>query len=490
MEPTRRLWAIAGLAVGTAVFAVVLARPLALAGVIVIGAWIISRQYLFSRAVTTLADEITVTHTPATRGVRTDETVPTTLSVTLQTPSALMCVVEGGIPIAASPSDSLEVTVDPQSTTASATVDITWPVAGQHTFEPATLTVTDGLFHEQLSVGSTPTVTVEPRGPRNLHVGEGGDQISTAYGEHDTGRFGSGIEPAELREYVPGDTADRIDWNATARLGTPYVREFDAETDRRTLLFVDHRHSLAEGTAREQKIDYLRELALALTESARQLNDPLGLITIGDEGVTERLAPSTHPDQYTMVRRSVLELDPTGEPTNSHDKRPSQSLRRRKHSGATLADVRRTLAELDNDDSLFAQTLHPFYADRQHYLDRISTKPLYEAVQTSLAKEQGQSFSVICTDDSAPTELLEAVKTAAHSGGTALVLLAPSVLYETGGLSDVERAYERYLDFEELRREIARIDGVTALEVGPGDRLSAVLAAGRDRPVRVGGESI
>jgi len=56
------------------------------------------------------------------------------------------------------------------------------------------------------------------------------------------------------------------------------------------------------------------------------------------------------------------------------------------------------------------------------------------------------------------------------------------VLYEPGGLADLERAYDRYLAFEEFRRELAKLDGVTALEVGPADRLSAVLEAGdRDR---------
>jgi len=62
-----------------------------------------------------------------------------------------------------------------------------------------------------------------------------------------------------------------------------------------------------------------------------------------------------------------------------------------------------------------------------------------------------------------------------------LVLLAPSVLYEPGGLADIEQAYDRYVEFEQFRRELARIDNVTALEVGPTDRLSAVIEAGRSR---------
>ena len=35
---------------------------------------------------------------------------------------------------------------------------------------------------------------------------------------------GAGIEFAEAREYTPGDDVRRIDWNVTARLGTPWVK--------------------------------------------------------------------------------------------------------------------------------------------------------------------------------------------------------------------------------------------------------------------------
>ena len=34
---------------------------------------------------------------------------------------------------------------------------------------------------------------------------------------------GNGVEFSEVREYVPGDDVRTIDWNVTARMGTPYV---------------------------------------------------------------------------------------------------------------------------------------------------------------------------------------------------------------------------------------------------------------------------
>src|SRR6187402_1230904 len=37
---------------------------------------------------------------------------------------------------------------------------------------------------------------------------------------------GNGVDFADLREYEYGDDVRHIDWNVTARMGTPYIREF------------------------------------------------------------------------------------------------------------------------------------------------------------------------------------------------------------------------------------------------------------------------
>src|SRR5205814_3585584 len=42
---------------------------------------------------------------------------------------------------------------------------------------------------------------------------------------------GAGIEFAEAREYSPGDDVRRIDWNVTARMGTPWVKEYVEERE-------------------------------------------------------------------------------------------------------------------------------------------------------------------------------------------------------------------------------------------------------------------
>src|SRR5437667_9222139 len=51
--------------------------------------------------------------------------------------------------------------------------------------------------------------------------------------------IGRGIEFALLREYIPGDEIRSIDWNTTARRGTPYVKTFIEERDLSILLLLD-----------------------------------------------------------------------------------------------------------------------------------------------------------------------------------------------------------------------------------------------------------
>lgn len=501
MDATRRLWAVSGLAGFLALLAAILARPLPLFGTVLISAWLLSRQYLFYRVTTDLVDTISVQQTPAREWVRTDKTTAVTVTAAIAGPLNLACRIQPGLPPAATTATgaSREITIDPGETTANTTVNVRWPVAGRHEFRQAQLTVDDGLFKQTVPVGETPTVTVEPRGPRDIHVGEGGSRTLLAYGEHDADHRGSGIEPAELREYTAGDTADRIDWNATARLNTTYVREYEAETDQQTLLFVDHRHTLATGPPMETKLAYLREVALAITDSANQLGDPLGLVSVGDDGITARFEPGTSPTHYGTIRRTLLNLEPTTDASAQRRSGQSDSgsrfgsgiaLSEVSASQQTMQDVRQSITMLDEQTDQFNKTLHNFYSAQQYYQTQLEDRPLFNAVRSTLAQQSGQQLTVLCTDDSDPTALRETVTLATRNGGSVLLLLAPTVLYERGSVQEFENRYEAYVAFEEFRRELTQMDRVTALEVGPGDHLTAILTAnqGGRTPQQAGGE--
>ncbi|MFP9191309.1 DUF58 domain-containing protein [Natrialbaceae archaeon A-CW1-1] len=481
MRPTRRSWAVGGLILLLAILAVIFDRPTMLVGAVLIGAWLCTRQYLFFRELTTTTESLTVSQNPALTGLRTNESTTVTMEATLDQPVSLSLSIEAGLPVSTSPDQSLDLVLEAGSITTQATADVSWPVAGRHTFSKARLTASDGLFTETLATGSTPTVTVEPRGPRSIHVGSGGDRVPIRQGHHQAGKAGSGLVPAEIREYVPGETTARIHWKATARLATPHVRKFDAETDRLTLMFVDHSRTLAVGSPGETQLDYLREIALITTSSAHHLGDPIGLCTVDDDGITSQFDPST--GSRHQIRRRLFDLEPVGDETGSAGTSAADGIGPHGYRGGGAHDqttlARRILtAEADS----MTDTLGPFY-EAYRTGDRFSGdgESLPTAVRTVLNRHRTCAWVVLLTNDSNPVALRRTVRLAREANSDVLVFLTPTVLYEPSGLSDLEGAYERYLEFEALRRELDRMERVTALEVAPNDRLTSVLAVGRNR---------
>jgi len=80
-------------------------------------------------------------------------------------------------------------------------------------------------------------------------------------GRHASRLRGRGLDFDELRHYYEGDDTRTIDWAATARLGTPYVRVYREERDRPVLLLVDQRVSMFFGSKRATKSVVAAEVA-------------------------------------------------------------------------------------------------------------------------------------------------------------------------------------------------------------------------------------
>src|SRR6185295_19779875 len=75
---------------------------------------------------------------------------------------------------------------------------------------------------------------------------------------------GSGLDFAGLRGYVEEDDARHIDWNATARLDEPQVRQFTEDRELTVWLVLDRSASMTVGPPGRGKHDVLGELALVL----------------------------------------------------------------------------------------------------------------------------------------------------------------------------------------------------------------------------------
>jgi uncharacterized protein (DUF58 family) len=75
---------------------------------------------------------------------------------------------------------------------------------------------------------------------------------------------GAGIDFMDLRAYTPDDDVRHIDWNVTARMDEPYVREYAEDRELTAWLVLDRSASMRFGAARHGKDSVLAELAVCL----------------------------------------------------------------------------------------------------------------------------------------------------------------------------------------------------------------------------------
>lgn len=466
MKGTRRFWGVVGTAGVLAIGGAILSSLTLILGSGLLVAWLLALQIAFVNRLKTVDRGIDYVIDHETDRPTIDDPTTVRLETTLTESTVLDLAVTLPLPPAAAGDP---ITLSPAEGTTSDTAILEWSAAGSFRIGPPRLTARDpfGLFVESIDRGPTVDVAPTPRRPETVHLGQGGERVAAAYGQHTTEGTGPGIEPAELREYQPGDDLRRIDWKATARLAEPHVMESTAETDRRTVLLVDRRERMGVGPPGATQFDYARAAALAIADSARELGDPLGLFLVGDEGITTEQAPRTAPGIYDRIETALRNATPT----TVTEKRLVEPER-------GPADATHIATQLRGSDDRFATQLVPLLETATPYVQRIEDRPLFSTARTQIGALQGTVWTVIVTDDSGRGELKETVDLARRGNGRVLAILTPRCLFEADGLTDVEAAYEAYADFESFRRDLAAMDRVEAFELAPGDRLAAVLQRG------------
>jgi uncharacterized protein (DUF58 family) len=87
--------------------------------------------------------------------------------------------------------------------------------------------------------------------------------------------YGYGIDFADLREYQPEDDIRYIDWNVTARMNTPYIRQYVEDREITAWFLLDLSPSVDFGTQQTQKrtvlVDFVATLARLLTRHGNRV---------------------------------------------------------------------------------------------------------------------------------------------------------------------------------------------------------------------------
>jgi uncharacterized protein (DUF58 family) len=123
-------------------------------------------------------------------------------------------------------------------------------------------------------------------------------------GAYRTVWHGDGVDFTDLRAYVPEDDVRHIDWNVTARLDEPFVRQYTEDRELTAWLVVDRSASMRFGQ-KAGKESVATELAVSLGRVIGQGGNRVGAI-LYDNDRHLIIPPRTGRDQILRIAHELL----------------------------------------------------------------------------------------------------------------------------------------------------------------------------------------
>jgi uncharacterized protein (DUF58 family) len=123
---------------------------------------------------------------------------------------------------------------------------------------------------------------------------------------------GRGMEFAEVRPYQPGDDVRSIDWNVTARMGSPFVKKYVEERDLTVFLAVDVSGSLHFGSRAILKREMAAEISALLAFAAVRNQDRVGAALLSNK-LELFLPPRRRRTHVLRMVREILDRPARGE---------------------------------------------------------------------------------------------------------------------------------------------------------------------------------
>ena len=161
-------------------------------------------------------------------------------------------------------------------------------------------------------------------------------------GDYRTLFRGEGVDFHDLREYEPGDDLRHVDWNVTARMDTPYVRQYTEDREATAWLLLDRSASMAFGPVDRQKDLVLVEIALALAQVLVRGGNRVGAVLF-DNAVERVVPPGQGRRQVLRIAHHLLQPPrPRRSPTGATDLavlfRTASGVARRRSLVVVLSD--------------------------------------------------------------------------------------------------------------------------------------------------------
>jgi len=134
-------------------------------------------------------------------------------------------------------------------------------------------------------------------------------------GEYVSAFKGRGMEFNAVREYAPGDDVRLIDWNVTARMDQPFIKEYIEERELNVMLMVDVSSSGEFGSTGKFKNEISAEVASILAFAAIRNNDKIGLIVFSNK-IEHYIPPKKGKAHVWNIIRTILNYEPEGRLTD------------------------------------------------------------------------------------------------------------------------------------------------------------------------------
>lgn len=134
-------------------------------------------------------------------------------------------------------------------------------------------------------------------------------------GEYHSAFKGRGMSFSEVRDYQYGDDVRNIDWNVTARTGSPHVKVFEEERELTVMLLVDVSKSSFFGSVKQTKNEINAEIAAVLAFSALNNNDKVGVLFFSDK-IEKYIPPKKGKQHVLRIIREIINLEPEDNGTN------------------------------------------------------------------------------------------------------------------------------------------------------------------------------
>jgi uncharacterized protein (DUF58 family) len=136
-------------------------------------------------------------------------------------------------------------------------------------------------------------------------------------GAYRTVWHGTGVDFTDLRAYTAEDDVRHIDWNVTARLDEPYVRQYTEDREMTAWLVVDRSASMRFG-AGTGKDSVATELAISLGRLIAQGGNRVGAILF-DNRAHQVIPPRAGRDQVLRIARELIRPQPVRSPGDTTD---------------------------------------------------------------------------------------------------------------------------------------------------------------------------